>query len=279
MDGAQRQRRRLPSHGTVIAYLALFLVLGGTGYAASQIGGAVKVTCSAKREHRKVACKVVGKAKRGPAGPQGSRGPQGATGPSGGEGPTTFTQPPAYTVDPNNNPNYLTAFVSPTPNPYFEAQRTVAQDSSTVTDAHNDVITPLLSPSQIGGTAVKLSSVEFCINIGPNSNPSFTGTSTVSVDKATVYEIDEPKPAGGAGSGDSNAEPPPYESPVPLLQQTYTGETMVDDCLTASASTPQPVNPDGYLVLAVTLGLTTSGGPGFGTNPIAFGRVTTTYGP
>ena len=289
MDRVRHAPRRLPSHGTVVAYLALFLVLGGTGYAATQIGNGVKVTCAAQRGHKHVACTVVGKTRpgprgrtgpRGPTGPRGLLGPRGPAGASGGDGPAVYTSQPAFTVDPQNQQNFLTPMGPANPNPYLEGQQTVAEDSNPANDLQNDVYMPLLSPSQLGGAALRLSSVQFCVNISPNSNVNYPGTSSVSVDKATVYEINEPKPAGGAGTGAAGG-PPAYSPRVAMLQQTYTGQTQIDDCLTASASNPQTVNPNGYLVLAVTLGLTTSGKANntFGTNYVQFGRVTTTFTP
>jgi hypothetical protein len=281
MDRASQRRRRLPSHGTVIAYLALFLVLGGSGYAATQLAGGVRVTCSAKRGRAHVTCTVVGKGARGPVGPRGLQGPQGQPGPAGtSAGPSVFTQEPAFTVDPNNNPNFLTAAGAPKPDSYFEEVYSVAEDSNAVTDAQNDLYMPLETPSKLGGTTIHLSSIQFCVNVSPNTNVNYHGQSSVSIDKATVYELNEPKPAGGSGTGTASG-PPAYSARVPLLQQTYTGQTQIDDCLTASAATPQAINPDGYLVLAVTVGLTTTGTQNntFGTNLVQFGRVTTTYTP
>jgi hypothetical protein len=277
-------KRRLPSHGTLIAYTALFLALCGSGYAATQIGGGVKVTCSATRAHKRVSCRVVGVASRGPQGPQGPtgpRGPKGDTGTGGSGGPTVFTQEPAYSRDGSQPHNFLTAVGSTTPDPYFEGELTYAEDRAVDDDVQNDLYVPLESPSRIAGGVAHISSVQFCINIGTNTNSSYAGQASVSLDKATVYELSEPKPAGGQGSGNS-AGPPPYSTRVTLLQQTYMSQTQIDDCPTISAATPPAVNPDGYLVLALTVGLTTSGqdaGTQFGTVPIQLGRVTTTYTP
>lgn len=266
--------------------MALFVALGGSGYAATQIGGGVKVKCFATRNHKRVSCYVVGSTGPGPRGPDGPRGPQGpkgdqgTPGTNGGNGPTTFTQEPAYTVDPGNPNNFLTPMGSPSPNRYLEEEYTIAEDSNAVTDSQSDVYMPLESPSRVGGSGTHISSVQFCINISPNSNSNYSGHSTVTVDKATVYELDEPKPAGGAGTGTPGG-PPAYSPRTTLLQQSYTGQSTINDCLTATAATPQAVNPDGYLVLAVTLGLTTNGiiGGNFGTNYVQFGRVTTTFTP
>jgi hypothetical protein len=65
-----------PSPALVIAMLALFVALGGTGYAASQAGGGDHATTAKKT-----------KVKRGPRGPRGLRGPQGPQGKDGTQGP------------------------------------------------------------------------------------------------------------------------------------------------------------------------------------------------
>jgi hypothetical protein len=229
----------LPSHGTAIAYLALFLALAGSGYAARTVVNAVT-----------------------------------------GGGPTVVTQEPAYTVDPHNNPNFLTPVGGPVPNTYLEEQYTVAEDSNPVTNAQNDIYTPLQSPSKIAGGGSHLASVQFCINISANSNVNYPGHSSVQVDKATVYELNEPNPGGGPGSGNANGAPA-YQHRVALLQKTFTGLTQIDNCPMISTTKPLAINRNGYLVLAVTVGLTTTGAANntYGTNYVQLGRVTTTYTP
>ena len=239
MDRHQHRKIRLPTHGTAIAYVALFLALAGSGYAAKTVVNAVSSI-----------------------------------------GPTVITQPPAYTVDPHNNPNFLTPITTPTPNTYLEGQYTVAEDANPANNLQNDVYTLLQSPSRITGRVAHIKSVQFCINISANSNTNYPGQSSVKVAKATVYEVNEPNPAGGPGSGNANG-PPPYGARVPLLQGTFTGLTQVKDCPTITASSPKAINRAGYLVLAVTVALTTSGSQNntFGTNYVQLGRVTTTYTP
>ncbi len=73
-----------------------------------------------------------------------------------------------------------------------------------------------------------LSSVQFCINISANTASLYPGKSVVSVDKATVYGVSEPKPAGGAGSGTAGG-PPAYSAPVTLLTRSYSGQSQIDD--------------------------------------------------
>ncbi len=69
-------RRRIPSPAMVVACLALFVALGGTGYAASGAlsnGGPATVA----KKHRRTVLR----------GPRGPRGPRGLTGPTGPQGP------------------------------------------------------------------------------------------------------------------------------------------------------------------------------------------------
>jgi acyl dehydratase len=90
---------RLPRHSTVVAYLALFIALGGSAYAVtsstptgvlracvSNQTGAMRLLRqgSCKPSERLVTWNVAGPA--GPAGAQGSQGPQGVQGPTGPTG-------------------------------------------------------------------------------------------------------------------------------------------------------------------------------------------------
>jgi hypothetical protein len=69
--------KRLPSPAMVIACLALFVAMGGTGYAATQLVNS-EGQATASKKH---------KAKRGPRGKKGKQGLTGATGPAGPTGP------------------------------------------------------------------------------------------------------------------------------------------------------------------------------------------------
>jgi hypothetical protein len=83
-------RRHSPSPAMVIACLALFIALGGTGYAASGAlsdGGSPQATV-ARRARRST---------RGPRGFRGRTGPKGATGPAGPQG-AAGAQGPAGTA-------------------------------------------------------------------------------------------------------------------------------------------------------------------------------------
>jgi hypothetical protein len=244
--GPGQQASATPAVAWDGAYVALFFAVCGSGYAATRLTGGVKVTCRATRSRKHVSCSVVGTT----AGPRGPQGPKGTDGTNGVNGINGINGAPG-----GDGPTMFT-------------------------QAPALVDMPLESPSEIGGSTAHVSSVQFCINISGNTNTSYTGGSSVSVDQATVYEAQEPKLAGGAGSGSASGAPA-YSAPVPLLQQSYSGQTDIDDCLTASVSTPQAVAPDGYLYLVLTLGLTTDGAKSgqFGTNDIHFDRVTTTFTP
>jgi hypothetical protein len=94
-------RRTLPTHATIVAYLALFFALGGVGYAATQLpagsvgtpqlrNGAVTLKKIA-RSARIAMARGTGPARAtgaaGATGPQGGPGPQGSPGPQGPPGP------------------------------------------------------------------------------------------------------------------------------------------------------------------------------------------------
>ena len=68
----------VPSPAMIVACIALFAAMGGTGYAAGQF--AHRATAGASKTKRGP------RGKRGPAGPQGAQGPQGAIGPRGETG-------------------------------------------------------------------------------------------------------------------------------------------------------------------------------------------------
>src|SRR5215218_9370599 len=93
---------RAPSHSTVIAYLALFTALGGTGYAATRIGSKeIKDNSIQSRDikNRAIALTDIStKARaslRGQRGAQGIAGAPGAPGTPGGQGPAGPSGVPA----------------------------------------------------------------------------------------------------------------------------------------------------------------------------------------
>jgi len=79
------RRRAMPSPAMVVALIALFVALGGTGYAATSLtdnGG--NAVAAAKRHRRSLRGP---RGFRGRTGPQGPVGPTGPTGPQGPQGP------------------------------------------------------------------------------------------------------------------------------------------------------------------------------------------------
>jgi hypothetical protein len=84
------RRRATPSPAMVVALIALFVALGGTGYAASgALSDGGSPTAAAARRHRR--------SLRGPRGFRGRTGATGATGPAGPQGPAG-AQGPAGTA-------------------------------------------------------------------------------------------------------------------------------------------------------------------------------------
>jgi hypothetical protein len=72
------RRRAMPSPAMVVALIALFVALGGTGYAASTLSDNGSAVAAARRHHRR--------SLRGPRGFRGRTGPQGPQGPAGAAG-------------------------------------------------------------------------------------------------------------------------------------------------------------------------------------------------
>src|SRR6478736_2080670 len=85
---------RRPSPATVISLVALFVALGGTGYAAVQlaprnsIGSTQVINGSLQKIDLSKKAVTALKGNRGAQGPAGAPGPVGASGPSGGVGAT-----------------------------------------------------------------------------------------------------------------------------------------------------------------------------------------------
>jgi hypothetical protein len=76
----------MPRHGTIVAYVALFIALGGSSYAAVQLSRNSVKSKHIANGHVKRADLAL-KARAGLPGPQGEPGPQGPQGPQGEPGP------------------------------------------------------------------------------------------------------------------------------------------------------------------------------------------------
>jgi hypothetical protein len=92
---------RRPDHGTALAYVALFLSLGGTGYAAAKVTGrdvrdgsltAAEIKDGSLRA-RDFRAGDLPAGPQGPAGPDGPKGDAGSAGPAGPAGPIGVAGP------------------------------------------------------------------------------------------------------------------------------------------------------------------------------------------
>lgn len=272
------------THATAIAYVALFVALGGSGYAATRIATAsrsapVKVRCSASRSGKKVGCHVVRGSGVGP------RGPQGPPGASGSSGPTVLTQAPGYARIPPSLSQF--PWVNTSGQSYDSGQEqefTAYSQYSPESPQTTTLQTALLSPSEVAGGSERLASVQFCFGVFNNTDPGQQYSSTIEVTNAEVLEDDEQAPSSSAAptSPDTNTTPEaPTYAPVPLLNAPLSPALENSSgCRTISAPTPAAISANGYLSLVLTV---TYSGEAYGGNypegTISLGRVTTTYAP
>jgi hypothetical protein len=97
-------RKFRPSPSMVIACLALLLVLGGTGYAATKALPRNSVTTVQVKDHSLLARDFKqGQLPRGPIGPVGPQGPAGPAGPQGPAGPSGTANMKWVLVRPNGS--------------------------------------------------------------------------------------------------------------------------------------------------------------------------------
>jgi hypothetical protein len=280
---AARSLNPLKRHGTVVAYLALFVAFGGTGWAATNRGAvlagaarakpaAVKVHCTATSRGKRVKCSVVGSSQ----GPRGARGPQGLTGASGGaggtggsgpagpSGPTVLTQQPGWTVTTGNLNNLL--IPSGDEIDMWNVQNvTNAPESGTAT-----VTTYLLSPSELSGSTAHMASVQFCYGTDTSRAPS-AGTE-MTITGATVVQADEPN-ASATGTYFAPAYTSANLITAPLSLTNQAG------CQTVSAPSPVAIDPSGFLRLELTVSYTLAVDNAAPQVTLQLGRVTTTYTP
>lgn len=153
-------RLRRPRHGTVAAYLALFVALGGTSYAAASLprnsvgtkqlqnqsvtGAKVRNGSLTARDFRS------GQAPRGPAGPQGPAGPAGPQGPAGGGSTVGFASISENgTVNGNLSSGITQSMVSVVPGGYCLSGLPAAPRQVQVT-AQNGFFGPVVGNASIG---------------------------------------------------------------------------------------------------------------------------------
>jgi hypothetical protein len=265
------------THATAIAYVALFVALGGSGYAATRIATAsrsapVKVRCSASQGRRRVACKVFSGSG---VGPRGIQGPRGLQGPSGAPGSTTLTEPPGFTVVGSPNPNIGVNGQGQGANAEWESNN-IYSGTTITTPAPVTFRMYLLSPSALDGSATHLASVNFCYGL-QDSSLGASHDGNVSITGATVVEYEEP---GGTNTGPTPAYSTPAATLLNVPLNITTNSTGDNSCQTVTAATPQTISSTGYLALEITASFTA---PTAGTAPyqgwLYFGRVTTTYAP
>jgi hypothetical protein len=290
------QRLRI-SHGSVVAYVALFVALGGTGWAATQSGarqGAavhhpsappVKVRCSANAGGRRVSCRVLGGKLTGPPGPPGRPGPPGPPGPVT-SGQTILTQAPTFTKTSDGTFPWATG--SGDSNDGGEQQEWVAYApiGLTGTTAQTTLDLTLLSPGQLPGGVQNFDSVEFCYGEVDNSNPGAPSSDSASlaITSAAVEELEEPVTNGTTPPvtpvTNTTPEAPPYSPPVSLTNTDFNLNNAYG-CETVTPSAPAAIDPTGYLELVLSLSFTASPYSGIGNFPdatLSLGRVTVTYG-
>jgi hypothetical protein len=272
------------THATAIAYLALFLALGGSGYAATRIAVAarsapVKVRCSASHGHKKVGCEIVKGSGVGP------RGVQGPPGPATSPGPTVLTQAPGYSHPPAPASQFPWTNTSGQSYDTGEEQEFTAFSQYSPQPLQTTTLeTALLSPSQIGDGSERLAAVQFCYGVFNGTDPGQQYMSTLQITNAEVVEYNEPAPSGSAAptSPDTNTTPEaPLYAPAPLIDAPFSPALQNSSgCRTISASTPAAISANGYLslILTVTYSGEAYGGP-YPEGTVSLGRVETTYSP
>jgi hypothetical protein len=289
------------SYSNVVATLALFIALGGGAYAANSLVGSHGVIqgCAPERggtltivppHHRckrgqtSLTLSAVGKngaqgnigpqGPKGPTGPQGPQGatgpqgPQGATGPAGPSGLTSVTEPAAWTIRSESQTDAIAAYAPGTDTSGNDAYQGFnfggfgGPDTLTAT-----LQEPLLSESQLSGTAQRLASLSFCYFVGPIVAGS-TDTST-SIDHAWVYAISE--------SGSGSSFPAPSETAI--ADQPVSGATNeTGGCKTLTLSTPAAIPANSYLEFRVQA-VDTQSDPISGGALVQLGDVSATFTP
>jgi hypothetical protein len=276
-------KRLLLGHGTVVAYISLFIALGGSGYAATRIAAAassapVKVRCSATHAGKKVSCKVVKGSGVGPRGPQG---PPGKNGNSAASGPTTYSQPPGF------------SFVEQTPGVPASSAVSVNigslhdgdewQNIALFTAAKQDIPTsapgePVLQtlvngPTEFLGSSSHFYSAGFCY--GGQLSPAESSEQLTHIALVEYIENNGPVPA-------DSAAPPGYTTATlwsaPITGAVPASANGAGGCMTVTPPKPVAIQPNGYLALWFTPTYTAPSGDQDGAQ-ISFGRITTSFGP
>jgi hypothetical protein len=268
----QRCRQQL-TFANVIAVLALFIALGGTSYAISRLP---KNSVGTKqiRNRAVTLAKISPSAQKslagasGVIGPAGPQSPSGAPGGSGGSGPTVLAQPAAWVLR-SSSPQSDSILSDSTQS---DTSGNATQDAFKFGGfggpftATGTIQEQLLSPSEIGGSPVRLSSVGFCYYVGPYP-PGNTITNT-RITKVRVYQLNET---------DSGSGFPPSQSTI-LLDDSVSLANKSHGCPSYDLSSPATIAPGSYLFVRLEAVDTQGNGDSTGAL-VQLGRVSAAYTP
>jgi hypothetical protein len=258
-------RRARPWHATVVAYLALFLALSGSSYAATSGSGSTHGHAKASHGPRGPRGP---RGKPGPRGPKGDKGDPGAAGPSGA---TTIESEPAW--------NQVGGNLSPEGSKYYgeyeEFDQASGQDEGgTKAVRKAQLQTPLFSPSTLSGSPQHVTQIGICYTIADVPNASFE-PDTLTLDHLWVYEYDQPTASVPNGKG---AMTPGTVNWVPDGSSTATLASVSLSLKTAGCAkipvTTKAINPDGYVVLDLEVA-----GTGNAAANMFLGRLSYTLSP
>jgi hypothetical protein len=276
-------------HATIVAYLALFVAILGTGFAAGRLtnGRSARRTValeSASHRH---------KSRRGPRGPRGftgapgQRGPkgdQGDTGGTGPSGPTVFSTGPAWSDRSTSGtgsgaPCTGTSLYGPTVKNWQGEDYDEFDQCSPGTAGHavDQLWMPIAGDSELSGSAQHLSSVRICYFL-------VDVTGGITLDKIDLVQqslpsVSDPSNATGANPGGGFA--PNGGTLTTLTSATVPAGTpdakgYVAACPTITFSPAAPaVDPNGTLMLQLQL----SHGWNSYNAYVMLGRVTYTFTP
>jgi hypothetical protein len=247
-----------------IAFLALFVALGGSAYAAAggfasgsgvitgcvkSKGGALVVVKAGKRCPKHTTTLPFNQqGKTGEQGPPGPRGSTGATGNAGTAPPgtTVITDPPGWA--PTTTSDLLLSSISTDWDEYYNENAPLSLTFQTLP----------ITLAQFNGTATKLSSFSFCYGTGGTA-----GTS-----KLTSVEVDAVNEPATITSG----RPPGGTTTTALIKQTTTLDTQ--GCPTFTPTSIISLSASMFLVAHVNWSGTASNGPA-----IYLGRTSYTFSP
>jgi hypothetical protein len=288
---------RRPSHATIVAYVALFFALGGSGWAATHLPGSaggvsrrqarpakakaapVRVRCTATQGNKRVTCKVVSGSGAGPAGATGPRGLQGLQGPpgaSGAAGDDSYTNFPAYAFLEQTPGMTAVSVNGPGSHPLDEYENFAIFNTSG-SPVESPPGEPVLqsfvfAPDEMNGSTPHVASVQFCYGMQSNS------TDTVAIVGAAMSEYQEIDSTAPSATG----TPPGYSTST-LFSQPISGLTGtsagVSGCDTVTPSTAPAVDPGSLLAFDVTFRYTTTLDDDDSGIQVTLGRITVTYSP